>query len=300
VAPLSDRVERWRAGGTFETVAGRSLFVTRREGEQPPLVLLHGFPSSSFDWRAVLDQEPRHAVLALDFLGFGLSEKPRDHLYSLSWQADAVVELLRRAGSPPAFLVGHDMGTSVATELMARDLAGALDVPLTGALLFNGSILLDRASLTRGQRLLRSPVGPLAARLSSERSFRREFAALFSPDHPLSDEEASDQWALLAHRGGARLAHRLIHYLDERERLTARWHGAFRDWPRPLSLAWGLHDPVATVAVLDGLRDLRPGVPVTELPDLGHYPQIEDPGRIAAAIADALRQKAGPDALSGP
>src|SRR5205823_6396705 len=83
--------------------------------------------------------------------------------------------------------------------------------------------------------------------------------------------------------GGARIAHRLIHYMDARERLTDRWHGAFRDWPKPLSLAWGLRDPVATVDVLSGLRALRSGVPVAELPDLGHYPQIEDPSRIAAA-----------------
>jgi|tagenome__1003787_1003787.scaffolds.fasta_scaffold20981365_2 pimeloyl-ACP methyl ester carboxylesterase len=289
VARLSERVERWRSAGNVEEVNGRSLFVYRRAGDAPLLLLLHGFPSSSFDWRALLEIEERHAVLALDFLGFGLSEKPRDHVYSLSWQADAVVELLRRAGSPPAFLVAHDMGTSVATELMARDLAGELDVPLTGALLFNGSILLDRASLTVGQRLLRSPLGPLAARLSNERSFRRQFAALFSRDHPLSDEEAADQWALFAHHGGARLAHRLIHYLDERERLTDRWHGAFRDWPKPLSLAWGLRDPVATADVLSGLRELRPGVPVTELPELGHYPQIEDAPRIAAAVAEAVR-----------
>jgi pimeloyl-ACP methyl ester carboxylesterase len=290
VARLSERVERWRSAGDLEEVDGRSLFVRRRPGELPLLLLLHGFPSSSFDWRALLEAEQRHAVLALDFLGFGLSEKPRDHVYSLSWQADAVVELLRREGSPPAFVVGHDMGTSVATELMARDLAGDLgDVRLTGALLFNGSILLDRASLTVGQRLLRSRVGPLAARLTNERSFRRQFGALFSPDHPLSDEEAADQWALFAHDGGARLAHRLIHYLDERERLTDRWHGAFRDWPKPLSLAWGLHDPVATVAVLEGLRELRPGVAVAELPDLGHYPQVEDPARIAAAITEVAR-----------
>ena len=293
MASFSERVERWRAAGTMEAVGGRSLFVHRRRGDGPLLVLLHGFASSSFDWRGLLDAERDHATLALDFLGFGLSDKPRDHVYSLSWQADAVVELLRREGAPSAFLVGHDMGTSVATELMARDLAGELDVAIDGALLFNGSILLDRASLTRGQRLLRSPLGPLFARLSNERTFRPQFAALFSDAHPLSDEEAADQWALFAHKGGARLAHRLIHYLEERERLTDRWHGAVRDWRKPLSFAWGLRDPVATVNVLSGLRELRPSAPVTEMPELGHYPQIEDPARVAAALAGALAARSG-------
>jgi pimeloyl-ACP methyl ester carboxylesterase len=229
-------------------------------------------------------------VLAFDFLGFGLSEKPRDHAYSLLWQADLTVELLARfAGERPVFLVAHDMGTSVATELMARELEGQ-QTGIVGALLFNGSILLDRARPTLGQKLLRSPVGPLAARLASERFFRRQFASLFSPAHPLSAEEAADQWALLAHDGGHRVAHRLIQYMDERERHADRWHGAFARWPKPLELAWGLRDPVAVPAVLEGLRELRPEAPVTELPEVGHYPQIEVPRELATLISTAVQR----------
>ena len=75
----------------------------------------------------LLERETEHAVLAPDFLGFGLSEKPRDHTYTLHWQADLVEELVRRrSAGRPVFFVAHDMGTSVANELMARDLDGAL------------------------------------------------------------------------------------------------------------------------------------------------------------------------------
>lgn len=276
----------------MEDVLGRELFVWRREGEGPLLLFLHGFPSCSYDWRPVLGLRPDRAAVAFDFLGFGLSEKPRDHVYTLAWQADAAEEIVRRAGSPPAFLVAHDMGTSVATELMARDLRGECDLDLTGALLFNGSMLLHLSSPTLGQRLLRSRLGPLFARLTSERSFRAQFSRVFSEDHPLGAEEAADQWSLIAHEGGQRIAHRTIHYMAERERFTERWHGAIRDWRGSLTLAWGLRDPVATVDVLDGLRALRPGVEVIELPDAGHYPQIERPDRIAAALDTALASAA--------
>jgi pimeloyl-ACP methyl ester carboxylesterase len=81
--------------------------------------------------------------------------------------------------------------------------------------------------------------------------------------------------------------------MEERERYAERWHGAFRDWPKPLHLLWGLRDPVAVPAVLEGLRELRPGVPVTELSRLGHYPQIEDPARVAMAVQTALREPDG-------
>jgi pimeloyl-ACP methyl ester carboxylesterase len=288
---LTDRVERWREEGAMEEVLGRRLFVRRREGTGPQLLFLHGFPSSSYDWRELLELR-REPALAFDFLGFGLSEKPRDHVYTLAWQADAAEELVRRAGSPPVFLVAHDMGTSVATELMARDLRGECDLDLSGALLFNGSMLLHLSSPTVGQRLLRSRLGPLFARLTSERSFRAQFARVFGEEHPLSSEEAADQWALIAHEGGQRIAHKTIHYMAERERFTERWHGAIRDWPGALTLAWGLHDPVATVEVLDGLRALRPGAEVVELPGAAHYPQIERPDAIAAALDRALDKAA--------
>jgi pimeloyl-ACP methyl ester carboxylesterase len=284
MAVLTERTSRWRESGDFEEVAGRRLYVRRRDGEGPTLLLLHGFPSSSYDWRELLALRPAQAALAFDCLGFGLSEKPADHEYTLAWQADAAEELVRRDGSPRVFIVAHDMGTSVATELMARDLRDELEMDIAGALLFNGSMLLHLAKPTLGQKLLRSRLGPLASWLTTERGFRAQFSRVFSAEHPLSAEEAADQWSLIAHNGGGRIGHLLVNYMAERERFTERWHGAIRDWPGPLTLTWGLKDPVARVEVLDGLRALRPGVEVHELPELAHYPQIEAPEQVAAAL----------------
>jgi pimeloyl-ACP methyl ester carboxylesterase len=73
--------------------------------------------------------------------------------------------------------------------------------------------------------------------------------------------------------------------MDQRETHADRWHGAIREWPGELSLAWGLRDPVATTAVLAALRKLRPEVPVSELPELAHYPQLEDPRQIARCLS---------------
>jgi pimeloyl-ACP methyl ester carboxylesterase len=289
---LTPNVERWRDAGGFEQVAGRRLYVQRRAGEGPLLLFLHGFPSSSFDWRELLAQRGvrDRAALLFDCLGYGLSDKPADVEYKLRWQADAAEQLVERAGSPPVYVVAHDMGTSVATELFARELEGRQRVEIAGALLFNGSILLDRASPTVGQKLLRSRLGPLFARLTSERTFRLQFGRIFSQQHPLTRVEADDQWALLSHGGGHRIGHLLVNYMAERERWVERWHGAFRDWPGRLSLTWGLEDPVATTAVLDGLRELRPGVPVRELAGIGHYPQLERPDLIAEALGAALAE----------
>ena len=100
-------------------------------------------------------------------------------------------------------------------------------------LLLNGSMVQGAASPTLGQRLLRGRLGPLAAQLSSERFFRNQFGSIFSPRHPLDEDDAADQWSLLSRMNGQRLGHRTIAYMDERELRAERWHGAIRDWHGP-------------------------------------------------------------------
>ncbi|MBJ7347018.1 MAG: alpha/beta hydrolase [Thermoleophilaceae bacterium] len=285
---LPPSVASWQRAGSYVDFRGRQIYIQRHVTDGPPTVFLHGFPSSSYDWRALLDELPDCNALLFDFLGFGLSDKPRDHKYTLAWQADLVEELvLREFGDQPVFLIAHDMGTSVTTELMARELAGTQRINTAGVLLFNGSILLNLATPVLGQRLLRSRLGGFFARLTSQPVFRAQFGSVFSEEHPLTPSEASDHWALATFNGGHRLGHKLIHYMDERDRFTERWHGAVRDWVGDLHFAWGMLDPVANTDVLAGLRALRPSAPVTELARLGHYPQIEDPAVMARIVAGA-------------
>jgi pimeloyl-ACP methyl ester carboxylesterase len=282
---LTARVRAWRAGGTFVEVNGRQLFLQLAAGRGPQLLFLHGYPSSSYDWRLVFERVPELRMACFDMLGFGLSEKPRDHVYSLRDQADLVEGVVRQLDADEIVLVAHDMGTSVATELLARDLEGRLPFRLLSVLLLNGSMVIERASLTPSQKLLRSRLGPVAARLSTERTFRAQFARIFSRDHPLTREEAADQWSLLAHDGGNRILHRLTYYLHERVTYADRWHDALRYWPGQLELAWAMRDPVCTEAVLDAILELRAYAPVTRFAELGHYPQLEAPKAIAPIVA---------------
>jgi pimeloyl-ACP methyl ester carboxylesterase len=281
---LTETVLAWEAAGQYESVEGHQIFVRRIAGTGPLVVLLHGYPSSSYDWRFVLEAltVAGAEVLCFDFLGFGLSDKPAEHVYSLKTQA-ALVESL--VGGRGALLIGHDMGTSIANELMARDIDGQLSFELAGILLFNGSMVIERAHLTPAQKVLRSRFGPLLAKFSSERLFRLQFSRVFSPDHPLTHTESHDQWALLEHNGGSKLIDRLTYYLRERVEFADRWHGAIRDWPGRLELAWAGRDPVCVEAVLCAVVELRPNAPLTRWPELGHYPQLEDPDTVAAVLA---------------
>ncbi|MCV7298775.1 alpha/beta hydrolase [Mycobacterium barrassiae] len=285
---LPRSVEQWSDGGSWLSVAAGRVFVRSAPGEGPTILLLHGYPSSSYDYREVVPHLGGRAWVTLDFLGFGLSDKPRPHNYSLLEQADIVQAVVAETTSGPVELIAHDMGTSVATELLARDLQGQLPFELSRAVIGNGSVILHRASLRPAQKLLRGPLGPILALLSNASSYQREFAKLFSADHPLTKEEAEAQWALWSYNDGHRIPHRLIAYLDERVRYATRWHGAVRDWTKPLSFLWALEDPVATTNVLDGLRELRPAAAVVELPGVGHYPQVEVPEEFTRAAMALL------------
>ncbi|QUR67592.1 alpha/beta fold hydrolase [Mycobacterium spongiae] len=282
----SASVRQWCDGGRWVQTDLGKVFVRSGPGESPTVLLLHGYPSSCYDFRQVVEHLGGRAWVTMDFLGFGLSDKPRPHRYSLLEQADLVQTVIAAATIGPVVLLAHDMGTSVTTELLARDLQGRLPFELRRVVLSNGSVILERASLRPIQKVLRSPLGPVAARLISRGGFNRGFGKLFSAEHPLALEEAQAQWELLCYNDGNRIPHLLISYLEERVQYAQRWHGAVRDWPKPLGFVWGLADPVATTNVLAGLRELRPSADVVELPGLGHYPQIEDPKAYAdAALA---------------
>ena len=125
VARVSRRVERWWASGSMTRVsapggASFELFV-RVRGEGPPVTLLHGYPSSSFDWRAVSGQlEPEWQVITMDLLGFGRSEKPWPHAYAIVEQSDLVEQVWRGLGVESTHLVVHDYSTSIGQELVGR------------------------------------------------------------------------------------------------------------------------------------------------------------------------------------
>lgn len=296
-----ETLDQWWARGTHARVGSPAwadpheapLHVFERVlGEGPWLTLLHGFPSSSWDWAAVaprLGAERR--LLAFDFVGFGDSSKPTRRAFSLMDQADLTEELWRRHGVRDTALLAHDYGSSVALELLARQSEGRLGARVHAAVLLNAGLYLDLYRPRPIQRLLRLPlVGALVARLIGLRGFRRSFSAVFAPAHRPGDAELAQHWEAVARRGGQRQAHRLIRYIDERRRHRARWERALEQGDVPLAFVWGLLDPVSGAPIAERLRQRRPSAPFTALDDVGHYPQLEAPERTADAILRFLAE----------
>ncbi len=286
-----DDVRVWEARGHRLVVDGRSVWVLDvpaiDDGADDPLLVLHGFPSCSFDWRNVLDAlRARRRVIAVDFLGFGLSDKP-DLRYGMRLQADVVEAVARELGLTAVALLTHDMGDTVGGELLARSLEGTLPFAVTRRVLTNGSIYIDMAHLTTGQQLLLS-LDDAPTDLVQADGFKAGLAGTFSPKSAVGDDELDAQWLLAERNDGHRLLARTIRYIEDRRAEERRFTGAIETHPSPLAVVWGADDPIAVVAMTAELSRARPDAAVTILDGVGHYPMIEAPERFAAAVTAAL------------
>jgi len=288
-----DDVRAWESRGTRLTVDGRSVWVLdvpalhEHGNDDDPLLVLHGFPSCSFDWRHVLDALRAHRrVIAVDFLGFGLSDKP-DMRYGMRLQADVVEGVTRQVGCTSVALLTHDMGDTVGGELLARSLEGTLPFAITRRVLTNGSIYIDMAHLTTGQQLLLS-LDDAPTEFVQADGFKAGLAGTFSPKSAVDDDELDAQWLLAERNDGHRLLARTIRYIEDRRAEERRFTGAIETHPSPLGVVWGADDPIAVLAMTDELIRARPDAHLTILDGVGHYPMIEAPERFAAAVTAAL------------
>jgi pimeloyl-ACP methyl ester carboxylesterase len=285
-------VRSWRESGRFLTVDGRNVFVVEQGAGSPAVLILHGFPGSSFDWRRVVPLlAESFRVIAFDFLGYGLTAKPVDARYSLFEQADLAERVAADAGMSHCALVAHDMGDTVAAELLMRSTEGRLGFEVDRAILTNGSIFIDLAQLSAGQQALLSlPDEILPAPMPLE-MFRPGLADTFSRDHPPTDEELDGMVSLVARDGGDRLLPRLIRYIEERRQNQERWTEGLVSFAGSLSALWGAQDPIAVPAMVERLSTLRPQTDVVLWDDVGHWPSIEIPDRLAAALSERLQAK---------
>lgn len=292
---------QWQAAGSAFDHGGQRIFVreTVRDAGGDTLLCLHGFPTASFDWYPLWDALAARfgRLLAFDMLGYGFSAKPAGQDYPIPVQADIAEALLDRRGVTAVHLLAHDVGDTVAQELLARDLErragtrpGALRI--ASCVLLNGGLFPETHRASRAQKLLLGPLGWLVAATIGEARFMPSFALVFGPDTQPDAEELKVFWSLLAHDDGHRRLHRLIRYILERRATRDRWVGALQATPVPLHLVDGALDPISGAHMVERYRALIPNPAVTLLPSVGHYPQTEAPADVLSAVLrfhDTLR-----------
>ena len=260
------------------------------KGEKPWLLLIHGFPTASYDWYKIWGSlSNKFSLIAPDMLGFGYSDKPNPFPYSIMQQSDLIEDLMRYLGIRECHLLAHDYGDTVAQELISRFNEGnGLD--LKSVCLLNGGIFPESHHPLPIQKMLMSPVGFILSRLLNQKKFEKSFGRIFGPDTLLTAGELDIYWQLVSKYDGHRIAHLIIRYMRERVQNRTRWVGALQNFNRPLGLINGLVDPISGQVMVDRYREIITTENIWTLERIGHYPQVEAPEEVMNFYLEFLKR----------
>ncbi|KAM9823760.1 mesoderm-specific transcript homolog protein [Neosynchiropus ocellatus] len=286
---LSPSLSKWHGTGDHFLFRGRKIFYKESRGtlgSSDVVLLLHGFPTSSYDWYKVWEPLKLHfqRVVALDFLGFGFSDKPRPHRYSIFEQATVVEALVAHLGLSHQRInvLSHDYGDTVALELLFRS-----DQNRSGHVIFN-SLCLSNGGIfpeTHHPRLLQtllkdsSILAAILTRLTNYRIFQRGLGEVFGPYTQPSDGEFWDMWTGLRYNDGNLVLDSILQYINQRYQYRDRWVNALASTNVPLHMIYGPLDPVNPhPQFIRRYLQLVQRSRVTILDEhISHYPQLEDP-----------------------
>ena len=283
-------LNEWKEKGKFIKVDDHQLFYVDTGGDKPLLLILHGYPSASYDYHAVLPLlSEKFRVIIHDHLGFGFSGKPLDYSYSLVDQTSVILNFWEQLDIKSGHILAHDYGTSIATEILARIKEGYKAIDFLSVTLSNGSVHIELAQLRTIQKLLKNQiVGPWVARLSNKNLFTRNMRNLWYDQQKVNNTELDNLWELLILNNGRKVLSQITRYIDERYKNWDRWIDAWSSTRIPVHILWAKNDPVAVPAIAHALFNDNPNAHLTWLNNLGHYPMLEDPDRWAKGVLEFL------------
>jgi pimeloyl-ACP methyl ester carboxylesterase len=265
--------------------------------DAPVLLLVHGFPTSSIDWYEIADRlAERFRVCALDFPGYGFSDKPPGWGYGLKRDAQLLGHYLAEVvGTERAVVYAHDRGSSVAL-ILAGDHAGDLPpIRVERLFLTNGNVFLPLSNLTDAQRIMldESTAPGLLENATPEMLAVGMGQATFFPPRDGDDPAIAALAETFAHQDGIRVMNETIQYLVERSADEEAWLQALAESNVPTTVIWGLDDAVSPPRVASWVWNrhlmLKPGAnSIYFISDAGHYLQNDRPGAVVDAVLHAL------------
>jgi len=235
----------WKNSGQLFEWKDHSIFVQdTAAANKPVLLLIHGFPTSSYDFHLLWPElAETHRLIAFDMLGYGYSDKPRTWQHSIFNQADIAEALLKSKGVEECSMITHDVGDTVGQELLARHAEGKLSFRLRRVVMFNGGLFPETHRAILVQKLLLSHLGFVFTRFMKKEKLAASLRSVCSEG--LSDADIDAAWTLMAHKKGNLCMHLLIQYMRERRENRDRWVQALQKADMPFALIDGVEDPIS-------------------------------------------------------
>jgi pimeloyl-ACP methyl ester carboxylesterase len=260
-------------------------------GAGPPVVLLHGFPETSFAWRFQIPAlASRYRVIAPDLRGYGDTDKP-SKAYDKRTMANDIVELLKTLGAGRVALVGHDRGARVATRLVRDELVDRL-------------VVMDNFPTRIVARDLNTKVAreywffmfhqipdlPEALIAGREEIWLRHFFSSWCHDPTTISGEAFETYVKAYSAPGA-LRGAMSDYRASAEDIAHDLENADRKIRCPVLSLWG--EDFGAVGRLFDMKaiwsEMAENLSVAPIRNCGHLPQEEQPAVVNTLLLDFLR-----------
>ena len=277
-------IEEWKKAGNLISCKGYDIFVQdTKVKNKDTIVLIHGFPTSSWDWKDIwVLLKKDYRLIAMDMLGFGFSDKPNPHKYSILEQADIVEELINDKKLINYHILAHDYGDTVTQELLARINSMTKTTSCKSVCFLNGGLFPETHKALFIQKLLLGRIGWLVNKLTSQKQFNNSMNKVFGPRTKPSKSELDGFWSLINYKNGRHIFHNLISYISDRKENRERWVYALKKSKVPIALINGSMDPVSGSHMIKKYKQIICNLNwLKELESIGHYPQLEAPKDVA-------------------
>ena len=246
-------------------------------GEQnnPNIVLIHGFGNSINTWRKIVpDLKQHYRVIALDLLGFGLSDKPVQYDYSNKNQARTISLFAEAIDLDQYIIGGHSLGGAIAVHVALNDLK------TTGLVLFNPGIITTGVPEFSRYLNLIFPFARVTAKQFSKREFREQFLKNSFIDTSIVTDEVMDSIMLGTKTEG---------YMDGTTSMMSKFYVAnekelLPDIDIPTLIIFGQEDRTKSLEEAITLNQNIKGSKLALIEKVGHYVHEEAPFSVSKNI----------------
>lgn len=265
-----------------ELAAGLAYRAAGPEGGVPVL-LVHGYPESSYMWRHVLPAlgDAGWRALAPDLPGYGDSEP--DPPGTWERHTEALDRFVRELGLGPVVLVTHDWGVPIGLRWACENPGAARALVISDGGFFSDRRWHDLANVMRtpgdGERLIAAYT-------------REGFGQVLGAASPGMSEDALDEYWKGFEGDARRTAHLELYRSGDFEKLEP-YDGCVAELALPTLIIWGGQDRFASVKMAHRFADEIPGSELVVFDDAGHFVWEDEPEPTTAALLEFLGRRVG-------
>ncbi|MCX6180401.1 MAG: alpha/beta fold hydrolase [Bacteroidetes bacterium] len=255
------------------------------EGQGDVILFVHGTPSWSFDFRNIIKElKKQYRCIAIDHIGFGLSDKPEHYDYSTINHSKLLEQFVVEKNLENFTLVVHDFGGPIGLNMAMQQAGRIKNMVILNSWLWSSANDEDFMKLSK---ILRSPLLPFLYRYLN-------FSPRFILPQSFGDKKLSAKTRLQytqpfsnkAERNGALSFAKSL--LNDQNWFEELWQRRELINAKPVLFIWGMKDPVIKAKYLEKFQQGFPNSTTCKLESCGHFPQEEEAERVTQALKKFL------------